>query len=96
MKFVSKFTETDPVLVESILDGFHTCFENIEEYSDEARRILNDPELCAEKFIQYYNDFLTIERFASYHGYTMPEAYAIVRKGKEDHNRMAEAAKAAR
>lgn len=36
-------------------------------------------------YLQYLNDFLTVEGFATYHGLTQSEADAVIRAGKRVH-----------
>lgn len=40
----------------------------------------------AEQFyLEWYNDFLTVERFAEYHGISSETAMALIEQGKNDH-----------
>lgn len=38
-----------------------------------------------EMFLDWFNNFLTIERFAEYYGVTVEEAQAIIAKGRQEH-----------
>lgn len=44
-----------------------------------------------ELFRSWFNDFLTVERFAEYHGLTVEEANGAISRGRIEHNAMAEA-----
>ena len=39
-----------------------------------------------EMYLDYWNNFLTVERFAEYYGITKEQAITIINKGKEKYN----------
>lgn len=46
-----------------------------------------------ELFRDYFNNFLTVERFAEYYGMTNEEAEAAITRGRDQHNAIAANAK---
>lgn len=36
-----------------------------------------------ELYVEYYNDFLTVERFAAYKGFTIHFAQAVIKSGRK-------------
>lgn len=42
-------------------------------------------EMCSEAFLSWFNDFLSIERFAEYHGIDVPLAKEVVEFGRLHH-----------
>lgn len=42
-------------------------------------------EKCQEMYLEFVNDFLTLEAFASYHGLGLPFAMQIIEHGKFYH-----------
>ena len=49
--------------------------------------------LTAELFRDYWNNFLTVEAFATHHQMTPKEAADIIAKGREEHDKKADALK---
>lgn len=45
-------------------------------------RIRSEQQKSIDFYLEWFNDFLTIDRFASYHGITPQEALRLVEKGK--------------
>ena len=43
-----------------------------------------------EMYLDYFNNFVTVERFAEYYGITETEAFAVIEAGKRIHNQKKE------
>ena len=40
-----------------------------------------------EMYLEFFNDFLTIKRFAEHHDITTDEAVKVITQGKKDHQK---------
>jgi len=49
---------------------------------------MTDEDL-ARHYREWFNDFLTVERFAEYQGFSLDTANAVIYYGREAHNRQA-------
>ena len=45
-------------------------------------------EQCQELFLEWFNDFLTVAKFAEYHGFTVEHADNVISYGRYVHNLM--------
>ena len=43
-------------------------------------------ERAAELFLEWFNDFLSIESFARYHGFKTSDTIKLLERGKDIHN----------
>ena len=48
----------------------------------------------AQLYRQWVNEFLTIERFAEFHGFTLEQAETVINNGRTEHEAAVEAYKA--
>lgn len=44
----------------------------------------------ADLYLEWWNDWLTVERFAEYHGVSVADATTLINMGREYHNQRAE------
>ena len=56
------------------------------EHSQQTKKEFN--KFCEEMYLSYFNDFLTIDKFAEYYNLTTINAASIIKKGRKiNHNR---------
>jgi hypothetical protein len=61
---------------------------NVEKYSGAytTAHVIKETELISQ-YLDYFNNFLTIERFAEYYAYPIDTANFVINKGRELNNK---------
>lgn len=61
---------------------------NVEKYSgaNTTAHVIKETELISQ-YVDYFNNFLTIERFAEYYAYPIDTAKYVINKGRELNNK---------